>query len=187
VTAVSARGYARHRRAAGLSGGTHRAVLKAMRAGRISAGADGRIDPQQADAQWATHTTPRAVAFTPRAAGSPPSGPGPLTALAEVTVRERRARAMATELAVARLVKNLVPAKEVELRWAACIVTARTALLGLPSRARQRLPHLTPMDVSVLDALVREVLAELAAPRGGPAHPNASSSDGQEETTRRPR
>jgi hypothetical protein len=173
VTAVSARGYARHRREAGLSGGTHRAVLKALRAGRITAGADGRIDPQVADQQWVTRSAPRVVAFVPRPAGAPASnGPGPFgsTELTAALLRERKARAYALELAVARQTRDLVPASEVDQRWSALIVAARTSLLGLPSRAKARLPHLSGADLRTLALLVSETLEELAAPRASREH-----------------
>lgn len=45
--------YARHR------GVSHVAVIKALKAGRISKGADGSIDPVQADADWQENTVPR--------------------------------------------------------------------------------------------------------------------------------
>ena len=45
--------YARHR------GVSHVAVIKALKAGRISKGADGFIDPVQADADWQENTAPR--------------------------------------------------------------------------------------------------------------------------------
>jgi hypothetical protein len=48
---LSIRAYARHR------GVTDTAVHKAIRSGRIEALADGTIDPDQADAQWARNTS----------------------------------------------------------------------------------------------------------------------------------
>ncbi|MBP9904515.1 MAG: elements of external origin [Rhodoferax sp.] len=48
---LSIRAYARHR------GVTDTAVHKAIRSGRIQAQADGTIDPDQADAQWARNTS----------------------------------------------------------------------------------------------------------------------------------
>jgi phage terminase Nu1 subunit (DNA packaging protein) len=54
-----------------------------------------------------------------------------------------------------------VSSSEVKLRWSAHVVAARTKLLGLPSRAKQRLPHLTPADLATLDRLIREALEEL--------------------------
>jgi hypothetical protein len=46
------------------------------------------------------------------------------------------------------------------------VLQARTTLLGLPTRARQRLPHLGAADLVVLEGLVREVLEELATASG---------------------
>lgn len=60
---LSLRAYARHRKARGLDGGTHEAVRYAIKTGRITALPDGRIDPEQADAQWEQTTSPRATAI----------------------------------------------------------------------------------------------------------------------------
>lgn len=54
----SQREYARHR------GVSHVAVGKAVKTGRISLGADGKIDFAQADAQWAGNTNPVMAALT---------------------------------------------------------------------------------------------------------------------------
>lgn len=47
---LSVRGYAQHR------GVSHTAVQKAIRLGRITAEADGSIDPAKADAEWSANT-----------------------------------------------------------------------------------------------------------------------------------
>jgi phage terminase Nu1 subunit (DNA packaging protein) len=107
------------------------------------------IDPTKADAEWAAHTQPRV------AAGSIPSG------LAAATQREREARANSIELDIARKTRELVPSREVDLRWSGLVVAARTKLLGLPSRYKQRVPHATVADLGVLEALIREALEEL--------------------------
>ena len=49
---LSLRGYAAHRRARGLPGGSLRAVQKARDRGAITVGADG-VDFERADAEWA--------------------------------------------------------------------------------------------------------------------------------------
>ena len=59
----------------------------------------------------------------------------------------------------------LVPLRAVELRFSTRVVTARTKLLGIPSRAKQRLPHLTTADLAALDELIREALDELVEDR----------------------
>ena len=61
---VSIRAYARHR------GVVKSAVEKAIRTGRITTTAGGKIDPSQADAEWEQNTAPRAVA-APRHRTSP--------------------------------------------------------------------------------------------------------------------
>ena len=52
MAGLSQRGYARHR------GVTHRAVQKAIKAGRITTNSDGTIDAARADAQWTANTDP---------------------------------------------------------------------------------------------------------------------------------
>lgn len=41
-------------------------------------------------------------------------------------------------------------------------VVVRTKLLGVPSRLRQRCPHLSRDDTNAVDDLIREALEELA-------------------------
>jgi phage terminase Nu1 subunit (DNA packaging protein) len=139
-------------------------VQRAIREGRLveSVMRDARghwrvLDSEKARAEWAANTRPRVRA-----------DPNP-SKLAAATLRERNARAELLELRNAQQLGHLVPAWEVEQRWAALVVSARTALLGLPSRARGRLPHLTATDVAVLDGLIREALAELAPPMAAQA------------------
>jgi len=116
------------------------------------------IDVERANAEWEANTRP----YISGGGQGPGHGNGqPPSALSEATLRERRARAEAIELEVARKTKALVPARDVELRWSALVVGARTRLLGLPSRAKGRLPHLSAGDLVVLEALIREALEEL--------------------------
>ena len=48
------------------------------------------------------------------------------------------------------------------------ITNAKTKLQGIPSRARQRIPHLTTTDVAELEDLIREVLEDIASDTGSP-------------------
>jgi len=48
----SIRAYALHRKKLGLSGGSAASVQKALNAGRISRGPDGKIHPEVADQEW---------------------------------------------------------------------------------------------------------------------------------------
>lgn len=53
--------------------------------------------------------------------------------------------------------------ENVQQRWAAAVNITRTKLLGIPSVAKQRIPHLDLEEVEVLTGLIREALQELAA------------------------
>ena len=56
----------------------------------------------------------------------------------------------------------LIPRDQVEKVWADAVTIARTKLLAVPTRARQRIPHLTLEEVAILDDLQREALQELS-------------------------
>ena len=56
----------------------------------------------------------------------------------------------------------LLPRQEVEQAQAAAIGISKTLLLGVPSKAKQRIPHLTLEEVEILTGLVREALEQLA-------------------------
>ena len=166
---LSIEGYARHR------GVTRAAVSQRIKAGSLPTGAKQIgtrwvIDPVLADFEWAAHTQPRVSGGYQPAGdgpdpGHPPSGGSNVkrSGLAAATERERNARADAIELEIARKTKALVPAREVDLRWSALVVSARTKLLGLPSRFKQRAPETLASALIVLESLIREALEELAA------------------------
>jgi hypothetical protein len=56
----------------------------------------------------------------------------------------------------------LIPRDQVEKAAANVAAIVRTKLLAVPTRARQRIPHLTLEEVAILDELQREALEELA-------------------------
>lgn len=56
----------------------------------------------------------------------------------------------------------LVPRKEVETTWATVITMAKTKILGVPSRVKQRIPHLSLEEVDIISAIIREALQEIA-------------------------
>jgi hypothetical protein len=57
----------------------------------------------------------------------------------------------------------LLRREDVELAWGGAVNITRTRLLGVPSTAKQRIPHLEIEEVELLTALIREALDELAA------------------------
>lgn len=126
------------------------AIRKAIRSGRLAQSIRGGkiVDVALAAREWRENRDP----------GHDFQSPSELTGVRQ---REITARATKLEQDVARRAGTLVPAAEVEVRWSARVVAARTKLLGLPSRAKQRMPHLTAADLTELDRLVREALEEL--------------------------
>jgi len=56
----------------------------------------------------------------------------------------------------------LVKAEDIELEWSEIITRARTKLLGIPTKAKQRIPDLDTDAIGVLDDIVREALEDLA-------------------------
>jgi phage terminase Nu1 subunit (DNA packaging protein) len=56
----------------------------------------------------------------------------------------------------------LVPAADVEAKWLEIVVMARTKIMGIPTKAKQRIPDLDVDAISVLDDIVRETLEDLA-------------------------
>ena len=57
----------------------------------------------------------------------------------------------------------LLRREDVELAWGSAVNITRTRLLGVPSTAKQRIPHLEIEEVELLTTLIREALDELAA------------------------
>jgi phage terminase Nu1 subunit (DNA packaging protein) len=98
------------------------------------------------------------------------TGRGGEAGIATGTVeRARLAKAQAdlAELRAAHLRGSLLDADEVEREWSDVLRMVRAGLLAVPSRAAQRLPHLTPHDIGELDAEVRAALTELGNGHAG--------------------
>ncbi len=60
----------------------------------------------------------------------------------------------------------LVPAADVHSKWLEIITLSRTKILGIPSKAKQRIPDLDATAMSALEDLIRETLEDLAAEGG---------------------
>lgn len=60
----------------------------------------------------------------------------------------------------------LVRAADVEAKWIEVITISRTKVLGVASKAKQRIPDLTQDQIAILEDIVREALEELAEGNG---------------------
>ena len=67
---------------------------------------------------------------------------------------------------------------DVKATWASVIGAVRNALLGVPAKAKQRIPHLAVAEVGVITDLIREALGAVADGR-------EETSDGHDEAEAR--
>lgn len=104
----------------------------------------------------------------PRASGgnqpkASPDSPVELPAYNESRARSEYEKANLLELERKTKEGLLLRREDVELAWGSAVNITRTRLLGVPSTAKQRIPHLEIEEVELLTTLIREALDELAA------------------------
>ena len=179
---LSVRAYARQR------GVSHQAVLRAIARGRLQtslivvAGVTKIADRARADQEWAANTDlskapdhikaraaalegdqdPEATTAEGDAPAAAAEGDEPAS-LANSSAIEKHWKAKLAELHYKQRAGELVHAADMTAAIAEAFSTLRTKLLGLPSKAKQQLPHLTLSDLATLDSIVRETLEALAA------------------------
>jgi len=156
--------YARHR------GVSRPAVAKALRERRITATAEGLIDPVAADVQWQSNTRPRA-GYERRTA--PPAAAAGQDAdfisYAEAKRRTAIADMLVAEREAARQARQLCRVEEVKTLWAESLTVCRSRLLNIASRVAPQVPQ--PHVRLVFDAItaeVREALTDLSRTDGVP-------------------
>lgn len=88
----------------------------------------------------------------------------PAYTAAKTRAAEAQAEKLETGNALAR--GELIPAGDVEREWASVLRDVRAAMLAMPSRVQQRLPHLTVHDLSVMDREIRDTLLEISGEQG---------------------
>ena len=95
----------------------------------------------------------------------PPRAPEPekLPAYNDSRARSEYEKANLLELQRKTQEGLLLRREDVELAWGGAVNITRTRLLGVPSAAKQRIPHLEIEEVELLTTLIREALDELAA------------------------
>jgi hypothetical protein len=183
---LSLRAYARHRAARGLPGQSTEAVRKAIDSGRLSGavvevGGQRKIrSAEAADRAWAANTRAERSPASGAAQGAPQTATAPMSTppppapdddidyaearrRREIELwRQARVKREADELELALRKGELVDVTEAQAEAEALFSEARTKLLGVPTRARQRMQHLTADDVRMLDELIREAMEAFA-------------------------
>lgn len=194
---ISLSAYARHR------GASPKAVSNAVKTGRLKksvtfskAGHPKITDVVLADREWEASTdltkAPGSVkerADRRRDGEAPEPGNLPLgddeadtfahtgMNLTQATAAEKVWKAKLAELEFKKKSGELVPARDVTDRLSSVFTSCRTKLLGIPSRMKQRLPHLSASEIGEVENLVREALEELAG-GGGDLVPPARAAGG---------
>jgi hypothetical protein len=166
---LSIRAYARHR------GVSDTAVHKAIRAGRITPEADGTIDPDKADRDWARNSEPpkegtSAKAAKVRVADDPAPNlaaglPADGTSLLQARTVNEVVKAQTNKVRLARLKGELVDRNQAIAHVFKLARTERDAWLNWPARISSQMAARLGMDAHTLhvalEAAVREHLAEL--------------------------
>ena len=175
---LSIRAYARHR------GVTDTAVHKAIRSGRIEALADGTIDPDQADAQWARNTSapktgtqrPTVKVKVPEvdgggdrngagAATNAGSGGAGGTSLLQARTVNEVVKAQTNKVRLARLKGELIDRPQAIAHVFKLARSERDAWLNWPARVSAQMAAKLELDAHTmhvaLENAVREHLQEL--------------------------
>lgn len=93
----------------------------------------------------------------------PRSDDGEVPDYNEERARHEKEKRLLAELARQEKEGELLRRQDVEQAWGQAVNITRTRLLGVPSTAKQRIPHLEIEEVELLTVLIREALDELAA------------------------
>jgi terminase small subunit / prophage DNA-packing protein len=89
-------------------------------------------------------------------------GAGGVATLTAERARLAREQADAAAFKNARERNEFIPAADVERAWSAECSSIRNRLLAIPSALPMRLPHLTRVDLDIVDDEIRTALTELA-------------------------
>lgn len=185
---LSPTAYARHRKSRGLPGGTHVAVLKAIKAGRIEQAPDGGIDPAEADRAWTANTDAgrrhakaeapesKAPAVRTPSPDTNPVAPGGPSYAQSRAIREAYAARLA-KLDYEERSGALVRTDRVEVGWFNALRVVRDRILNLPDRLAPLLAAESD-ERRVREMLVvelRTVLADVADEVGGPGSRSGTS------------
>ena len=133
----------------GVSGKT---VYELAKAGIVVRAARGLYQLEESVTRYCDHV---------RQTASQRGGADSLEAMRSQRIRIATAQADALEAKNEELAGNTYTADVVQQGWSDIIRRSRGALLAVPSRCQQRLPHLTPFDISEIDLELRAALTEL--------------------------
>lgn len=142
------------------------AVTRALKEGRLTVvhSHDGRemIDGDTLRDQWNARTQAK---MRPVSARQKTERPRPVTDVPdynESRARTEYLKAELLELERAEKEGELVQAADIAKKWGELVAIARTKVLGIPSKAKQRIPDFPQDAFVILEDIVREALEDLA-------------------------
>lgn len=163
---------------AGIIGSDPKEVTKAVQSGRLKVhlSTTGKrylvLDEARRDWEKNRSQSPTRKKKTEQPAQAPvektePSSP-PVTqvegelSLTDYRTKSEKFKAAQAELEYNKTLGELVSAEDALKKWSHIISIARTKILGVASKCRQRIPELTNEQVGVIELIVRESLEDLA-------------------------
>ena len=147
-------------------GVTIQAVYMAIKQGRLTAIKDNQgkivINSDTMKDEWAKRSEPKLIKKIEHKTYKSLQSETEYPEYGESKARTEHLKAELLELERQEKEKSLVPVEEVNNTWQKIITNTRNKLLGVPSKAQQRLPDLDNSAVSCIDDIIREALEELS-------------------------
>ena len=147
-------------------GVTIQAVYMAIKQGRLTAIKDNQgkivINSDTMKDEWAKRSEPKLIKKIEHKTYKSLQSEIEYPEYGESKARTEHLKAELLELERQEKEKSLVPVEEVNNTWQKIITNTRNKLLGVPSKAQQRLPDLDNSAVSCIDDIIREALEELS-------------------------
>jgi phage terminase Nu1 subunit (DNA packaging protein) len=147
-------------------GVTIQAVYMAIKQGRLTAIKDNQgkivINSDTMKDEWAKRSEPKLIKKIEHKTYKSSQSETEYPEYGESKARTEHLKAELLELERQEKEKSLVPVDEVNNTWQKIITNTRNKLLGVPSKAQQRLPDLDNSAVSCIDDIIREALEELS-------------------------
>ena len=147
-------------------GVTIQAVYMAIKQGRLTAIKDNQgkivINSDTMKDEWSKKSEPKLIKKIEHKTYKSSQSTTEYPEYGESKARTEHLKAELLELDRKVKENDLVAMEEVENKWCNIITNARNKLLGIPAKAKQRIPDLDTNAVACLDDIVREALEELS-------------------------
>tara|TARA_R100000655_G_scaffold8954_1_gene22894 strand:+ start:91 stop:591 length:501 start_codon:yes stop_codon:yes gene_type:complete len=144
---------------------TKAAVSKALKNGRLDEAKVNRegkvfLEKEKAFRIWEQTSDPSQPRARKTAIAA--SSNEELPSFNESRAKREAMMARLAEIEVEEKEKVLVPSEDVKRSWVQLVTIAKTKVLGIPTKAKQRIPDLDKGAMALLDEIVRETLEDLA-------------------------